>query len=722
MGFRDWMRLALGLEVKASTTTQAIVRGLPEAVWAPRDYVTFSREGYQQNPWVYACVTEIARGIAGIPWRLYRGTGGRDALREIEDHPILRLLRRPNPEQGYSAWAEQLVSFLLISGNGYIEAVGPDNGAPRELYALRPDRMRVLPDPALRVKGYRYEVTGYKIDLDTEHCLHMKLFNPTDDWYGMSPLEAAARAIDQDNELSRYEVRLLQNQAMPGMVLRSQDQLDDRQYDRLKQQIQQMYQGTDNVGRPMILDGGLEAQPLSFSPQDLVMDKSMLWSAQRICAAFGVPGELVGLLSATYQNRREARKALYTETILPLLDRIADDLNNWLVPQFGESLTLAYDADSIEALQEDREALFNQIKVASWLTVNEQRVMAGYDERPEGDVILEPGTLVPLDALTAPATAPVVPAPVTGQASAPVPEIKAAADLAKINEAMDARREYWAGIYEPKIRKALRTGLDEIAAQVEGGDLNPSYGSLGDLKPVLTSLYDKVGRDFAGIISKSYRPRKKAVGLRETKAVFENVRPMWDSWVESTVGAQVSLIDEETRVQLANLIKRGIEEGLTYAAIAYEIRNTYEIVSYINNEGVERVPAVMRGDTETHLQYRPRLIARTESGIASAKGAHMEAQSLNQDIQELGLELRKRWVSIVDSRSRPDHAKLHNKVLPLDEPWNVGGTMMMHPKDISGGAENICNCRCDEVYVEVPIDQEALAANRDLMARINAAD
>jgi hypothetical protein len=272
-------------------------------------------------------------------------------------------------------------------------------------------------------------------------------------------------------------------------------------------------------------------------------------------------------------------------------------------------------------------------------------------------------------------------------------EVKAAADLAKINEAMDARREYWAGIYEPKIRKALRTGLDEIAAQVEGGDLNPSYGSLGDLKPVLTSLYDKVGRDFAGIISKSYRPRKKAAGLRETKAVFENVRPMWDSWVESTVASQVSLIDETTKAEIQAVIVSGLDQGLTYATIAGMVRQMYDITD----------AGALPGDYQTNYQYRPMLISRTESGIASAKGAHMEAQSLNQDIRDLGLELRKRWVSIIDSRSRPDHAKLHGKVLPLDEQWNVGGAMMMHPKDISGGAENICNCRCDEVYVEVPI-------------------
>jgi uncharacterized protein with gpF-like domain len=97
------------------------------------------------------------------------------------------------------------------------------------------------------------------------------------------------------------------------------------------------------------------------------------------------------------------------------------------------------------------------------------------------------------------------------------------------------------------------------------------------------------------------------------------------------------------------------------------------------------------------------LIARTETGIASAKGAHLEAQSLNADIREMGIELRKRWVSVLDSRSRPEHAVMNGKILPLDEPWEVAGAQMLHPKDISGGASNVCNCRCDEVYVEVPI-------------------
>ena len=101
MAFRDWLRRALGVEVKQSATTQALVRNLPDAVWTPLDYQALAREGYSTNPWVYACITEIARGIAGIPWRLYSGSGAN--LREVEDHPLLRLLARPNPEQGYGA-------------------------------------------------------------------------------------------------------------------------------------------------------------------------------------------------------------------------------------------------------------------------------------------------------------------------------------------------------------------------------------------------------------------------------------------------------------------------------------------------------------------------------------------------------------------------------------------------------------------------------------------
>lgn len=112
-------------------------RGQP--IWTPRQYETLALEGYQKNIIVYRCVTLIARSIGSIPWVLV------DQKASYMDHALLRLLRSPSPCQAGSSFMEALVSFLLLSGNTYLEAVGPEKGVPEELYILRPDRMKVIP-------------------------------------------------------------------------------------------------------------------------------------------------------------------------------------------------------------------------------------------------------------------------------------------------------------------------------------------------------------------------------------------------------------------------------------------------------------------------------------------------------------------------------------------------------------------------------------------------
>lgn len=392
MGFFDFLK-------KESRTTRAVVgltMGQPQ--WSPARYDNFAREAYARNPWVYACIQEISRAIAGVPWVLYQGpaTGRRGKVREIDVHPLLTLLARPNPEQGGPSFFEAVASYWLISGNCYIEAVGPKGAPPRELYALRPDRMKVIPDMMNRVGGYEYSAGTESVTFTTAEVLHIKTFHPLSDWYGLSPIEAAAKIIDLDNELSNFEVALLQNSARPSGALFTEQQLDDRQFQRLKDQIGEIYAGTRNAGKPMVLDGGLDWKQMALSPEAMSMTEMSKWTAAKIAAAFGVPGEIIGLGAATYQNRREARRALYSETVLPMLDRLRDDLNNWLVPKFGERLRLDYDRDSIEALTEDRKSLYETVRTADWLTVNEKREATGYGEMPEGDVIVTPSNMLPL--------------------------------------------------------------------------------------------------------------------------------------------------------------------------------------------------------------------------------------------------------------------------------------------------------------------------------------
>lgn len=374
-------------------------------VWTPRDYGHLAHESYEANATVFACVNTIARAVAGVPWLLYQlpaSPWGR--IEEIEDHPLLELIERPNPWQGQAAFFESLVGFLLLSGNSYVLAVGPERGMPRELYLLRPDRVQVLPDERNLVRGYRYTVNGIPHDYVNGEVLHIRLFHPRNDWYGLSPVEAAARHVDQDNAATAWNTALLQNMARPPGALVTEHNLEETQFRRLQEQIEQRYSGAKNAGRPLLLEGGLDWKQFGLSPADMDWLNGQKLSGRRIASVFGVPPELIGdSESKTYSNYKEARKALYQETVLPLLDRIRDDLNAWLVPRFGQRLWLDYDRDEIEAIQEDRETVWRRaidaVK-AGVITPNEARAMLGYDEVPGGDVLLVAANMMPLAVLS----------------------------------------------------------------------------------------------------------------------------------------------------------------------------------------------------------------------------------------------------------------------------------------------------------------------------------
>lgn len=399
MSFLDAMRRRF---TKASATTRAVVGlMLGRPVWTPVNYEKLAKEGYRQNVYVMSCVRLIATSCAGIPWLLYK-RGRKGQWDEIETHPLLDLLKRPNPEQGGARFFETVVSYLMLSGNSYIEAVGPEAGAPRELWPLRPDRMKVIRgDRFNRVGGYEYTVDGQKVRLQPELMLHLKLFNPLDDWYGMSPLEAAARSVDQNNESRAWNVALLQNSARPPGALVSEATLSDEQFARLENMLKEGYTGFRNAGRPVVLEGGLKWQEMGLSPQDMAWLEGLKLSAREIAIAFGVPPEMLGDSSnKTYSNFSEARKAFYEETVLPLMDWMRDELNGWLVPRFGDGLTIDYDKDAIEALAEDRQQAWARVTAATWLTVNEKRLATGYDEIEGGDIVLVPASTMPMDMLT----------------------------------------------------------------------------------------------------------------------------------------------------------------------------------------------------------------------------------------------------------------------------------------------------------------------------------
>lgn len=423
----------------------AAVLGAKGPIWTPREYARMAKEGYEANTWVYACVTGTCDATKQIPWSAYaindaaiqnersrrlvkqrvkflrehpqpdshhqiRRMKALGQLEEVPSHPILGLLSNPNPLMSGAEFKDAYFGYLLLSGNSYVEAVQPVSSRPPvELWPQRPDRIKVIPgDGAFRVSAYRYTVSAKYVDLPAESVMHSKFFHPTNDWYGLSPIEAAAMAVDRDNAAESWNTALLQNGARPSGALVAEGELGEEQRLDLREAIDERA-NPRAAGRPLLLEGGLSWQEMGLTPRDMDWLNSQVWSMKRIAAAFHYPlllldPELGGSFSTDY---KEARRALYADRAIPLFQHMCDDLNRWLVPKFGENIILSYDTDNLEALREGEDSIWTRTNDPR-LSMNERREAVGMDPLPNGDVYLIPTnvTRVPVADLDTPEPAP----------------------------------------------------------------------------------------------------------------------------------------------------------------------------------------------------------------------------------------------------------------------------------------------------------------------------
>jgi HK97 family phage portal protein len=376
-------------ETKSSRTARLLaIESGGRARWTALDYAALAREGYVGNAIVHRSVRLIAENAAACHYLVF------DGAQEKDGHPLAQLLTRPNPRQDGGVFFEMLYAHLLLSGNAYVEAVALGE-AVRELYALRPDRMKLVPGADGWAEAYDYSVGGRSVRFD-QHAtpvppiLHLNFFHPLDDHYGLAPIEAAAVAVDTHNAAARWNKALLDNSARPSgaLVFAGPEGavLPDAQFDRLKRELEGTYQGALNAGRPLLLEGGLDWKPMSLSPKDMDFLEAKHTAAREIALAFGVPPMLLGIPGDnTFANYQEANRNFVRQTVLPLATRVGNALAQWLAPLYGDGIRVAIDTDKIDALSADRAALWDRVSGAAFLTLNEKREAVGYAPIEGGD-------------------------------------------------------------------------------------------------------------------------------------------------------------------------------------------------------------------------------------------------------------------------------------------------------------------------------------------------
>ena len=385
MGVIDYFRrgqVIAAPEAKASATGKVVAwQSGGRVAWSPRDVATLTRTGFAGTPVGFRAVKMIAEAAAALPLVL------QDGLTRYETHPMLDLVRAPNPAQGRAELFEAMYGQLLLTGNGYLEAVADEAGLPAELHVLRSDRISLVPGADGWPVAYDYTVGGQKhrfvVSPGRAPVCHVKSFHPQDDHYGLSPLQAAAQAVDVHNSASRWSKALLDNAARPSGAIvyrgaEGQGTMSQDQYDRLVSEMEAHHQGARNAGRPMLLEGGLDWKPMGFSPSDMEFQKTKEAAAREIALAFGVPPMLMGISGeATYANYQEAHRAFYRLTVLPLATRVTAAVSEWLSEFAGEGLELKPDLDQVPALAAERDAQWARVAGADFLTDREKRVLLG---------------------------------------------------------------------------------------------------------------------------------------------------------------------------------------------------------------------------------------------------------------------------------------------------------------------------------------------------------
>jgi HK97 family phage portal protein len=308
----------------------------------PRGYEAQVGDAYLRNPIAQRSVRLVAEGIGGAP--LYALEGN--------DRAVALLTA--------SALLESIAAQLLLHGNAFVQILCDAAGEPAELFALRPERVTVEVDAAGWPTSYAYKAGEARSRLAARDGLgrpgvvHLKAMHPLDDYLGLGCLGAAAGAVAIHNAATRWNKALLDNAARPSgaLVYEPGDgaALSGEQYSRLRDEMEAAFQGAANAGRPMLLDGGLRWQAMSLTPADMDFVGLKAAAARDIALAFGVPPMLLGLPGdATYANYREANRALWRLTILPLAEKIVGGLGAALAA-WWPGLRLAIDSDRIPAL------------------------------------------------------------------------------------------------------------------------------------------------------------------------------------------------------------------------------------------------------------------------------------------------------------------------------------------------------------------------------------
>jgi len=329
----------------------------------------------------------------------------------IKNHPVLKLLNRPNPFTSGVLMAHYIVTALSAYGDAYLYKNRNVDGNVVELVPLMPNMVEPKGDENTLITHFKYSpyggLGGNSIIVPTNDIVHIRQgIDPNNHRRGFAPLKSVLREILGDEAAGQYAAALLHNMAVPGVILSPKDDSMGGPSKEEAEAISAMYKqkfGGKNRGAPMILSGAMNVEVVSFSPDQMNLTELRKLPEERVSAVLGVPAILAGLGAgldaATYNNTRELREFFTEQKLVPLWKSVASELTHQLLRKDyeAEGLSIKYDLEDVRALSQDKDDLYKRMNTAvqgGWITIGEARKAVGLDVDDSHEVYLRPMNMI----------------------------------------------------------------------------------------------------------------------------------------------------------------------------------------------------------------------------------------------------------------------------------------------------------------------------------------
>lgn len=308
--------------VKRTTDNEFLLGGRFQTIFGSPSGSLIEEQTYTSTPWPYAAINAISRNIQTVPF-VFEKEGGPAA----QNHAFVELFERPNRWQGFGQFMESLVSWLHLEGEVFIVLRREnENTVPKEMTCDNPTHWEeVVDEDTKRLVGwFRVMEDGTKTPFRFHEVIHIKFWNPLNEFRGLAPMSAARSAIAQDKLTNEFNTTFFANSGSPNGVIEMEENLTEKQFERLARQYDDRHGGAGNAHKMLLLEGGAKFKQTTFSQKDMEFLNQKKWNRDEILAVYGVPKMEVGIIEegANLAVIKMQSQEFWQKNLIPKMDLI----------------------------------------------------------------------------------------------------------------------------------------------------------------------------------------------------------------------------------------------------------------------------------------------------------------------------------------------------------------------------------------------------------------